>query len=83
MAVQIRYNPVVIPVDTAVSIKSQMIGQFHAKTAGTITIVDTDGVTILNAFPVTAGAVIPINLYIGEHGGTFTTAGGAGGTLGV
>lgn len=55
MEVKERYNPEVIGVNSTVTLTADAIGGFLANTAGTITVVDGAGVTIINAHPVTAG----------------------------
>lgn len=84
-AVQERYRPLVVGVDTSVKITGNSVGGFLAKTAGTITVVDHGGVTIVNAVAVAAGNYVPLPFFLGEPTGaaTVTTAGGASGTLGV
>ena len=83
MLVQERYTPVVVGVNTTVQYNSQQIGGFITVTAGTINIVDNNGTTVLSAMPVTAGVYYPLPMYLrnGSQNGTFTTAGGASGTL--
>jgi hypothetical protein len=83
-----RFKPVVVAANTAVTFDSNAIGCFLCKTAGTITMLANpqDGkaaTTIISAHPVTAGTYYPLPFYVGTNGGTFTTAGGASGTLGV
>ena len=80
--VQERYTPEIVGVDTTIVLTSNSIGGFLAKTAGTITVVDQQGVTIVTAFPVAAGTYYPLPFYLGSGvNATFTTAGGASGTL--
>lgn len=88
MIIQERYKPVVIGVNSTYSFPqgAQAIGGFLAITAGTITVVNQLGATIINAFPVSAGVYYPLPFFIGSGTGsqaTFTTAGGASGTLGT
>ena len=83
-----RYSPVPVAVNTAVTITSNAIGGFACTVSGTITLVANaaDGkpqTTLLSAMPVTAGVYLPLPFYLGKEGGTFTTAGGAAGLLGV
>ena len=82
-----RYAPVVIGVDSTVVITSDSVGGFLAKTSGTLTITrnNESGTTtvIVNAVAVTAGIYTPTPFFLGYHGATVTTAGGASGTLGV
>lgn len=80
--IQERYSPEVVGVNATITIYSDSIGGFLAKTAGTITVVDEHGVTIVDAFPVAAGAYYPLPFYLGSGvNSTFTTAGGASGTV--
>lgn len=82
-----RYAPVVVGVDSTVITTSDQIAGFLAKTAGTITVTrnNENGTTtvIVDAVAVTAGVYTPIPFFVGFHGATITTAGGASGTLGV
>jgi hypothetical protein len=86
MIIQERYTPTPVGVDATVTLTGPTIGHFLAITAGTITLVDGNNVTLLNAFPVTAGQVVPL-LYLitplGTQAARFTCAGGASGTLGT
>lgn len=79
--VQERYTPEVVGVDTTITLYSNSIGGFLAKTAGTISVVDGSGTTVVDEHPVAAGGYYPLPFYLGTSGGTFTTAGGASGTL--
>lgn len=75
------YTPVPVDVNATVTLGGNCLGGFLAKTGGTVTVVNGLGVTILSAFPVTAGVYYPMPFNVGE-GATFTTAGGAGGLIG-
>lgn len=77
-----RYTPVVLAANSTTPIKNSSIGGFLCKTAGTITIVNAVGKTIIDTFPVLAGIYYPTPFYL-EGFGTVTTAGGASGTLGA
>lgn len=91
---QERYHPFVVGVNTTVSLadSTEQIAGFLAKTAGTLTVVNNRGVTIVDAVPVTAGVYLPLPFILRGNGGgagalnlnrpTVTTAGGASGTLG-
>lgn len=86
MVVQERYSPIVVSVNSTVTIHGDNIGGFLAQTDGTVTLVSQqhDGkpqTTLLNAFPVVSGIYYPIPVFIGKNGGTFTAAGGASGLL--
>lgn len=83
-----RYTPIVLPANTTVLIPESMIGGFLCTTTGTLTISRNacDGQlagVIINALAVTAGVYYPMPFYLGQNGGSATTAGGAVGTLGV
>lgn len=86
MIVQERYAPVVVGVDSTVTLTGNGVSGFLCKTAGTLTIVrnNEDGTTttIVDAVAVTAGAYTPLNFALGFRGGSVTTAGGASGTIG-
>lgn len=77
-----RYTPLVVGLNSSGQIASDMVGVFIAATAGTLTLVNSAGQTILNAQPVAVGTNF-IQLYLGANGGTYTLAGGASGTFGV
>ncbi len=69
--------------DTALSTDAIQLGGFLPKTAGTITVVDKAGTTVVSASPVTAGVWVDIPGYLGVNGikAVITLAGGASGTL--
>lgn len=83
MDVKERYDPKVIGLNGTITLHADAIGGFLAKTAGTITVVDGYGTTIIDAHPVTAGGYFPMPFYLGRAGGVITLAGGASGVLGV
>lgn len=88
MVIQERYIPLVVGVNATVNINNQSVAGFVCQTAGTVTLTTlaSEGVAafnILTAFPVVAGTYYPLPFFIGKNGGTFTTAGGASGTLAV
>lgn len=78
-----RFTPAKIGVNSTITLSGSDVGGFLCLIAGTLTITKLDGTVIVNAVPVTAGTWLPIPFYIGENGGTATTAGGASGVLGV
>ena len=84
--IQERYKPVVIAVNSTNTLAATCnIAGFLCKTAGTITVIDSNGVTVINAVAVSAGIYTPMPFQL-AGGGTpivVTTAGGAAGTLGV
>ena len=79
------YNPHVLGANGSVVINGIKIGAFLAVTAGTLTITNSPGGTVLlNALPVAAGAYVPIHMNLKSYGGvgaTVTLGGGASGTL--
>lgn len=83
MAIQERYNPIVIAANTTVTITGNSVGHFVCTTSGTLTITSTQYGTLVNALTVTAGNIYPLLFALGSDGGTATTAGGAVGCLGV
>ena len=81
---QERFRPMVVAVNTAVTVNSNALGGFLCKTSGTIRAVHgIAGTVVIDDFPVTSGQYYSIPFLLGANGGTFTTAGGASGTLGV
>lgn len=76
-----RYNAEAVAANGSLSITGDSVYGFICVTAGTITITRSDGSTALNAFPVAAGSLYPLSIYLGGTGGTVTLAGGASGTV--
>ena len=74
-------NPLICAVNSTTLFTSNAVHTFLAKTAGTITIKRSTGVTVLDAFPVTAGQWIELEMNVDPNGGSIETAGGASGTL--
>ncbi len=81
MVVQEQYKPHIFTADQTRSFQGCGIGAFIAVTAGTITVTAFNGTVVLNAFPVTAGGIYSLPMYLGLNGYTVTLAGGASGTL--
>ena len=81
MIVKERYNPRAIGVNGTITINGPTVGAFLAVTAGTLTIVNDSGGTVLNAFPVAAGQFVPLTMFVGNNGGSCNLGGGASGTL--
>ena len=85
MSFQERYKPVPIGVNSVVKINADQPGMcgFACITAGTLTVVNNAGTTIVAAIPVSAGTYMPLPFGL-ESGqlGTVTTAGGASGVIG-
>lgn len=75
------YKPVPVGVNATVNLNSSILGGFLCKTAGTVTIVDANGTTLITGFPVSAGVYYRMPFRMNGVGGSFTTAGGARGIL--
>lgn len=78
-----RTKPVQVGVDATVKFDGSGTDGFLAKTAGTISITTNNGLTILDAFPVSAGQALPLPFAFPDNsqGGTIVAAGGASGVL--
>lgn len=83
MYVHLQYHAMPIAATSTNIIRGDRIGGFLCITSGTVTLTRNDGTVLINAFPVTAGQWYFMPFHVGQHGGTFTTAGGASGTLAV
>lgn len=90
MAIREMYTPVPIAANGTARLDPSIIqvAGFLCQTSGTITIVNARGITLLNAFPVTAGVYLPIPMSLRTGGNNtsatnavITLAGGASGTL--
>lgn len=79
-----HYNPLVIGKNETVRLTGSKIGGFAAVTAGTLTLVDGLGNTILDEFPVAAGQWVdlPFTFTPGDQAEA-TCASDASGTLAV
>lgn len=75
-----KYAPRLMGVNATTTVEGVQLGAFIAKTAGTITIID-NGVTYMDAQPVSAGQYLPLPLGFDTPGITVTLGGGASGTL--
>jgi hypothetical protein len=81
-AIRERYPAKVVAANTTTIILGQSLGGFLCKTAGTISVVNSRGTTVVDAIPVLAGVYYPLPIFVGDaNRATFTTAGGASGTL--
>jgi len=77
-----RYRPQLIGVNGSYVIRAGQMGGFLAKATGTITVVDPNGTTLVDAVPVTAGVFTPIPaIFSTVEGATVTLASNAAGTL--
>lgn len=84
MNVQERYTPQLLGVNASYAIRGASLGGFLAKTSGTLTIVTSQGATLVDAVPVTAGIYTPLPFALpSSEGATLTLGGGASGTLAV
>ena len=78
------FNPVPMAADTTLVRDMKGMGGFVAKTAGTLTVLYTNGITLLDAIPVAAGQVLSLPLSFGRNDQlsmTVTLGGGASGTF--
>jgi len=83
---QERYRPISLGVDSTAQLASNAnLGGFLAKTSGAITVIDSLGVTVVNAVAVTAGIYTPMPFMLSGGGGvpSVVLSGGASGTLGI
>lgn len=76
-------NPVVCAVNSVTRVAANAAHSFFAVTAGTITITRSNSAVVLNAYPVTAGQWVELEMNVDPNGWTLTTAGGASGTVTV
>lgn len=78
-----RYRMTHMAADTTLLTDAIQVGGFLPKTAGTITIVDKQGTTVVSAVPVAIGIFVPIPGLLGVNGlkASITLAGGASGTI--
>ena len=78
-----RTKPIQVGVNTSVVFNGIGLDGFIPYTGGTITVVTSGGITIVNALPVTAGVPVPLPFAFPDTSqeGTITTAGGASGIL--
>ena len=79
--VQERYAPKLMAADSTLVVSKQSIGGFICSTGGAISVLDYEGNTLVDVFPVTAGSYHPLPVYLGPHGGSVVLSGGAEGTL--
>ena len=74
--------PLLVGAGATVIIRGAFIQGFLCTTTGTITIARTEpgggSTTLVNALPVTAGQWIDIPMYLGNLGGTITSAAAVG-----
>lgn len=79
-----RSDAVLIGANATVTLtKAKALNGFACKTAGTLSVTTAGGKAILSAFPVAAGAYLPLPFYLEGTGAVVTTAGGASGTIAV
>lgn len=80
------YTPHPMAANASLTLDCTQVAAFICTVAGTLTIVDASGLTVLNAHPVTAGQYLPLPMSLmsrtgGNNPSVFTLAGGAAGTL--
>jgi hypothetical protein len=79
-----RFTAYVMGANSSLKVTRQSIGGFLAKTGGTVTVTNDNGVVIVDAHPVTAGLYYPMPFLLQTTtGGTVSLAGGASGVLAV
>ena len=78
---QLRYNPVPLAAGATITLNGTRIGGFLCTTTGTLTIKRSDGTTLVDALPVTAGTWTTIPFELGSNA-TVTSA-SAVGVIGV
>lgn len=82
MNIRERYPAKAVGANSTTTILGQSIGGFICVTAGTITVKNSRGTTVLDTMPVSAGVFYPLPIYVGsDPTGQFITAGGASGSL--
>ena len=80
------YTPHPMALNSSLSLDCTQLAAFIATTAGTITVVDGSGLTLLNAQPVAAGQYLPLPFSVtsrtsANNQSVITLAGGASGLL--
>lgn len=80
------YTPHPMALNSSLSLDCTQLAAFIATTAGTITVVDSSGLTLLNAQPVSAGQYLPLPFSVisrtsANNPSVITLAGGASGLL--
>lgn len=80
------YTPHPMALNATLTLDCTQLAAFIATTAGTITITDSSGLTLLNAQPVAAGQYLPLPFSVvsrtaGNNSTTIVLAGGASGLL--
>lgn len=85
MVITERYQPIAMAANATQTLYGSGLGGFLPVTAGTLTVLDSKGNTIVNAIPVSAGVFLKLPIFTGQggatNGGSVTLAGGASGTL--
>jgi len=73
-------NPITLGANGTATFSGSCFCRFLCTVAGTITITDQKGNTLVNAFPVAAGDWPEFYMYVQGRQGTITLGGGAAGT---
>lgn len=82
MDVREGFRPQPMGADASIQVAGTGISGFLPVTAGTITVIDADGTTVLDEYPLDAGIYSKIPIYFNFAGNkTITLGGGASGTL--
>ena len=76
-----RYHPHSFAVNESRIMTGSGLGGFICVTAGSISVISRLGTAILTSFPVAAGTVYGLPMYLGVNGFTVTLAGGASGVV--
>lgn len=75
-----KYSPILMGLNSTVTVQGVQVGGFLTKTAGTLSI-SQGGVTYVDAHPLTVGQYLPLPIGFNGADIVVTLAGGASGTL--
>lgn len=79
MQVHERYTPHPMAVGATYIVKGPKMGGFICTVSGSLTVTDSDGSTLVDTLPVTAGVMVPIPInFKSPQGGTVVLTGAAG-----
>lgn len=71
-------KPILLGASGSVEVQATKVCRFICKTTGTLTITDANGDTAIDAFPVTAGEVYELEMYLQGRSGTISLTTAAG-----